>query len=175
MGINDRGDITGNVYTPIGRRAVIWPFGGTGALLPLLPGTVTSEAYAINARGDIVGYTADTGGAARAAFWPAGGTVVDIGTLPGGAYSQAFGVNDIGEVVGTFSAGHDQRAFIWNRRAGLQDLNTLIAPSTFVLTKAVGINSQGVIAALGYDPADAPAGVHLEAHEMPVRVFLLTR
>lgn len=174
MGLNDRGDITGDVYTPIGRRAVIWPFGGTGTLLPLLPGGVTSESYAINARGDVVGYTGDAGGRRRATLWPAGGMVVDIGTLPGGAYSQAFGSNDVGDVVGTSSTPAGEHAFIWNRSVGLQDLNTLVAPSTFVLTKAVGINNQGVIAALGYDSADAPAG-HVEAHEMPVRVFLLTR
>jgi hypothetical protein len=67
---------------------------------------------------------------------------------------------------------------LWTRGGGLQDLNSLIAPSPFVLTKAVGINDAGMILATG---RDAVAGhetgphTHVDEHDLPVRVFLLIR
>ena len=177
MRINDRGDIGGTVQTAAGKRAVFWPGRQAGSLLALPPGLVTSEAYGINARSDVVGYSADAGGARHATLWPAGGAAIDLGALPGGAFSQAFGTNDAGDVVGTSSTPDGEHAFLWNRSTGLQDLNSLVAPTSFVLTKGVGINNLGVIVALGFDPADVPAGGNHdhESHELPVRVFLLVR
>lgn len=171
--VNDRGDVTGIVVTAAGRRAVLWPGGGTGTLLALPTGGVKSEAFAINARGDVVGYSADAAGVRRAALWPLGGAVVDIGTLPGGNFSQAFGSNDAGAVVGSSTSSAGDRAFLWTPGGGLQDLNALVPPSQFVLTKAAGINNLGMIIAIGYGASTAPSHGHVETHELPVRVFLL--
>jgi probable HAF family extracellular repeat protein len=173
--INERGDVAGVASTAAGQRPILWPRGQPAVELMLLAGHATGEANAINARGDVVGYSANASGVRRAAFWPAnGGGVVDLGTLPGGNFSQAFGSNGAGDTVGTSNS----RAVLWARGGGIQDLNRLIAPSTFVLTKAVGINDSGNIIATGYD---VPAGhsaephTHEDEHDLPVRVFLLVR
>jgi probable HAF family extracellular repeat protein len=103
--------------------------------------------------------------------------VVDIGTLPGGDFSQAFGINDAGDVVGASGSSAGDRAFLWTRASGIRDLNSLIPPSPFVLTKAAGINNLGMIVATGYDdPAGHTSDGHIhETHELPIRVFLLIR
>jgi probable HAF family extracellular repeat protein len=176
FGINELGSIVGVRGSGAGRRAVLWPAGGAAQDLTLLANHTTSEALAINARGDAVGYSANAAGARRATLWPFNGPVVDLGTLPGGNFSQAFGVNDAGDVVGTSESSAGDRAFLWTRSTGLRDLNSLVPPSQFVLTKAAGINNLGMIVATGYDHAGASAEGHSEeTHELPIRVFLLVR
>src|SRR5688500_15355770 len=78
------------------------------ALVPVDLGTLNgfspgraSEARAINAGGDVVGWAEVTGPAypvPRAVLWR-GGQIVDLGTL-GGRISRAFGINTDGVVVG---------------------------------------------------------------------------
>lgn len=178
-GINTRGDVVGVVGTASNRRPVIWEHGRPARELMLPAGQTIGEAYAINARGDVVGYAADASGLQRATLWPANGGVVDLGTLPEGNFSQALGSNDAGDIVGAATSHGSSRAILWTGNGGMQDLNTLIpASSSFVLTRAVGINNAGVIVATGYDTAAAPAAAGergADAHELPVRVFLLLR
>jgi probable HAF family extracellular repeat protein len=180
-GINARGDVSGVVRVAGVQRPVLWQLGQAANELVLLAGHVTGEVNAINARGDAVGYSAPVSGARRATLWPSGsGLVVDLGTLPGGDFSQAFDSNDAGDVVGssTTESVEGSRAFLWTRSGGIQDLNALIPPSSFLLTKAVGINNLGMIIATGHDITGAKtsgAHSHDEAHDLPVRVFLLTR
>jgi probable HAF family extracellular repeat protein len=176
--INVRGDIVGVVNTAAGRRPVIWPMGGQVATeLMLLSGHVTGEAMAINNRGDTVGYSANAAALPRATLWPANGGVVDLGMLPGGTFSRALESNDAGVVVGAAGGDHESRAFVWTQAAGMQDLNTLITATDFVLTQAVGINNVGDIVATGHDAIahGQPGHAHVEAHDLPVRVFLLVR
>lgn len=177
-GINVRGDIVGVVNTAGGRRPAIWPMGGQVATELMLPsGHVTGEAMAINNRGDAVGYSANAAALPRATLWPVNGGVVDLGTLPGGTYSRALESNDAGVVVGAAGVGHESRAFVWTQADGMQNLNTLITQSNFVLTQAVGINNVGDIIATGHDAIahGQPGHAHVEAHDLPVRVFLLVR
>ena len=175
LGINDRDDAVGASDTGSGLHAILWPAGAAAQDLGTLRGDTTSEAVSVNARGDIVGYSADASGARRATLWQAAGGILDLGTLPGGDFSQALGINDRGDVVGMSTSNFGSRAFIWTSTAGLQDLNDLIAPSSFVLTQAAGINAAGVIVAIGRDAGDEAATIGHEPHEFPVRVFLLLR
>ena len=176
LGINERGDVVGAWNTGSGLRAILWPRGGPAQDLGTLPGHTTSEAVAVNARGDVVGYSADVTGARRATLWQAGGGSLDLGTLPGGDFSQAIGINDAGDIVGTSTSSVGSRAVIWTTN-GLQDLNDLIAPSSIVLTQAVGINPAGMVVAIGRDAGDEAGtdghGHGHEDHELPTRVFLL--
>ncbi len=173
LGINERGDVVGAWDTGSGLRAILWPRGGPAQDLGTPSGQPTSEAVAVNSRGDIVGYSADVTDTRRATLWQSGGGSLDLGTLPGGDFSQALGINDPGDIVGTSTSSSGSRAFIWTLNNGLQDLNGLIAPSSFALTQAVGINAGGMIVAIGRDAShEADAHAH-EDHELPVRVFLL--
>jgi len=174
MAINQRGDIVGVVDNGAGRRGMLWPGGGAAQELSMLAGYTTSEAASVNARGDAVGYSANPIGARRATLWPSGGGVVNLGTLPGGNFSQASGSNDVGVVVGISTSSSGSRAFIWTAATGMQDINSLIAPSPFVLTQAIGINNAGMIVAIGHDTGAASPDGH-EDHELPTKVFLLIR
>jgi probable HAF family extracellular repeat protein len=179
--INVRGDVVGVMRTTAARRPVAWPIGLQPRELMLLAGHVSGETFAVNTRGDAVGYSANVLGARRATSWPFAGGVVDLGTLPGGSFSQAFQGNDAGEIVGASNSSAGDRAFLWTLTGGMQDLNTLIPPSPFVLTKAVGINNVGMIIATGHDVTAGQTTrvtaehAHDEAHELPIRVFLLIR
>jgi probable HAF family extracellular repeat protein len=185
-GINERGDVAGVIDSTAGRRAVLWASGGAPQTLALLPGDTTSEAAGINGRGDVVGFSANAAGARHATLWPSGGAPVNLGILPGGNFSQAYGTNNQGDVVGTSASAAGGRAFLWTSAVGLQDLNTLIPPSPFVLTAAMGINNVGMIIAVGNDiehtdGLEAQHGGSHDGHdhhshrELPTRVFLLMR
>ena len=173
-----RGDIVGIANTSSGRKPVIWQGGTQPATeLMLLPGHVIGEALAINSRGDAVGYTAGPSALPRATLWSSTGAVHDLGSFALRGFSRALDINDAGTIVGAAGVDHGSRAFIWTRTGGMQDLNTLVAPGNFVLTQAVGINNVGDIVATGHDhvPHGQPGHTHAEAHDLPVRVFLLRR
>ena len=130
----------------------------------------------MNARGDIVGYSSDTTGARRATLWNAAGDIMDLGALPGGEFSQALGISNAGHIVGSSTSSLGSRACLWTPGEGLQDLNSLIAASSSVLTHATGINRAGVIVAFGHEAVSHDAQEehgHDDTHELPVRVFLL--
>ena len=88
----------------------------------------------------------------------------DLGTLPGDSMSMAYAVNLFGQVIGTSGSSTTEpefksvkygglmsievvgRPFIWTRRKGIQDLNSLIpSGSGWVLGTATGINVWGQI------------------------------
>ena len=66
--------------------------------LGFLEGGYGSEAYGINAAGQVVG-EADANGYMRAFLKDPGQPMQDLGDLGGGA-SRAWGINDAGQVVG---------------------------------------------------------------------------
>lgn len=182
-GINERGDIAGVTGTAANARATLWPGAQAPIELAPLAGYSTSEAYAINPGGDVVGYSANTTTAKRrATLWPWSGGLIDLGVLPGGDFSQALGSNAAGDIVGGSNSPAGARAVLWPRNGGIQDLNSLVPPSRFVLSNAVGINNAGNIIATGFEiPAGHTAGTaaggraHDETHELPLKVFLLIR
>lgn len=169
LAINNRSDVAGIVDNSGSQLAVVWRRAGPPQELDMLPDSIQSEPSGINATGTIVGFSQNLAGGRRATLWPANGGAIDLGTLPGGSFSQAFGINDRGDIVGTSGSNAGNRAFVWTAATGFRDVNSLIAPSPFILTAAVGINNAGMIIATGHD-----AGVEVhEEHEAPIRIFLL--
>jgi probable HAF family extracellular repeat protein len=172
VAISEAGDVVGTATTAAGVRALRWPMGGGVVQLGALPGDVESEVTATNNRGDAVGQSREPKRSQAVRWTPAGG-IQALGTLPGGAYSLANGVNQRGDVVGTAAGAHGPRAFLWTAASGMLDVNGLIpAGADFVLTEGVGVNDQGVIAALGHDAIGGQAG-GAHNHNLPVRAFLL--
>jgi probable HAF family extracellular repeat protein len=83
---------------------------------------LATQAYAVNARGQVVGSSAIAGGAIHAFSWTPAGGMADLGTL-GGTVSAARAVNARGQVVGssTSARGADLHAVLWSPRPTNKD------------------------------------------------------
>ncbi|MBL8279552.1 MAG: hypothetical protein JNL93_22995 [Pelomonas sp.] len=151
--INTGGAVAGSARTGIGAyHAVLWSQGGTPQSLGSLGGS--SFAQALNDRGQVAGSAevATAAGTVQRAFvWSAGSGMVAIGSLHHG--SVALGINDAGQAVGfgfdtSYSA--PSGAFLWTERAGLLDINTLIARDAGQrVLKATAINAWGQVVGAG--------------------------
>lgn len=138
--VNSAGQIVGYVGPSNQTQAFLYNNGST-TVLPSLPGGMDSGAYAINATGEIVGYSAIAGNSNYHAVLYVNGTPNDLGTLPGDANSFAYGINDSGEVVG-FSQNDSgvYQAFVYSN--GIMDgLGSL----GLGCSQAYGINDSGWI------------------------------
>lgn len=103
-------------------------------------GGVWSQAFGINDRGQVVGYSDTAGNAASHAFLYSGSTMADLGTL-GGKYSRATGTNNSGQVVGGSSNTDNLfRAFLYSGST-MVDLGTLGGG----YSAASGINDRGQV------------------------------
>ena len=113
-------------------------------------GGAGSEAYGINANGQVVGVSDLPGDAVQHAFLYSGGTMTDLGTLPGKTLSAANGINDLGQIVGTsysYSNGEEvgDRAFLYSAGV-MSDLGTLGG----LVSWGTGIDDSGRIVGQSY-------------------------
>jgi hypothetical protein len=187
------GIVTGNseVDAMIPTHAFRWTgtrgeFGGNSSALELdatpvledlgvLPGGIYSQPYAMNAAGDLVGYSdfdQVAGGVVRynpynfhGVYWAATtnspqslGSLGAVG-LGSRGYSYAFAVNDREQIVGTSLRPQDgaSAAVLWQRNHNTNgepfwetnDLNLRVIGDNWFVLSAVGINNNGVILASG--------------------------
>ncbi len=121
-----------------------------GATQPTDLGTLGggySEAFAVNASGQVVGTSATASDERHAFLWTAERGMRDLGTL-GGSSSTARDINQRGEVVGWSEASDGQdHAFIWSAKDGMRDLGALGRPRSY----AYSINDRGQV--VGYTAA----------------------
>ena len=134
-----------------------------------------SNAFGINAQGDIVGASSVAFGASdcHAVMW-VHGKIVDLGAAAPSSWGQtaALGVNDAGDAVG-FAGGNDEidgdglgaepgaRAVMWHRGVAV-DLNAAV-PSGWRLSVAHDVNNRGEIVGSGFTAGDPiPHGFMLE-------------
>ncbi len=126
--INDHGEVVGSADTSDGFtfHAYLWTAADGLQDLGTLGGDyIKSEAFAINARHQVVGSGLDFLDNSLAFLWTRTGGMQCLGTL-GGATSGAYGINSAGQVVGS-AADFDgnTHAFLWAEGQGMQDLGTL--------------------------------------------------
>lgn len=127
--INDAGQVTGVSELSWGYHAFRWE-NGVMTDLGALDGGI-SKPWAINAHGDICGYSTVADGSARAVLWR-GNTLIDLGMLPGGISAMAMDVNDAGQVVGIVNyPDNTTRAFLWENGV-MTDLGTLGGRRSYV-------------------------------------------
>ncbi|MFO0829578.1 MAG: hypothetical protein U0572_15675 [Phycisphaerales bacterium] len=142
--------------------------GGVTIDLGKPPGTLASEAKAINDRKDACGSCrrpADGyfGQNRHALLWTQGRTI-EIGVLPDFTRSEARALNNRRIVVGR--CWNDpplfgSRAFVW-RDGRLRAINDLLVPGTHIdVTEANGVNESGQIVGSGLDGNGDPIAVLL--------------
>ena len=190
LGINDNGQISGNVdgdsYYGSG-QACIWNIeypseSETVVEIKRLvtPDGFSSRATAINNSGTAAGYIGRIFPirTMQAVVWKSDNSLTHLRSL-GGDKAEAMSINDRGEVVGWSETGEmhslstpQRHAFIWNRERGLIDLNDLIIRdgSLRTLEYAKDINENGQIIASGRKENLWSSAYLLTPCEMPYKL-----
>lgn len=144
--INDQGQIAGRAFTPRGdldwaswpSHAFLWQK-GVMRDLGVPQGCLTSRAYGINAKGQVVGWALSTDAHAHAFLWR-DGTMSDLGKLSGKKLSRATSINDAGQIAGDAgNAADNVHALVWTGTQPL-DIGTLPACT---YRRAIAINNVG--------------------------------
>lgn len=151
--INDAGLIVGTAFLHNDQVPVQWR-GFKPSELKTIGGD-SGEAYAVNAYGQIAGYSSTTNNQeAHATLWKKDGKPIDLGTL-GGTLSIARGINDAGDVVGysRIAGSDDDYATLW-KNGKAYNLGTLGGTQSH----AEAINNKGQI--VGYRDIGSDANRH---------------
>jgi hypothetical protein len=135
--INDVGAIVGVNKD----HAVLWQVGK-----PIELSSTISEAMGISGNGTIVGFYTDGKGQQAPCIFT-GGSVRPLDTKYG-LQGIAYACNNNGQVVGSW--GPYGRAFIWDEKKGIRDLNTLVDEPEWDLRAAYDINDKGEIVGWGW-------------------------
>jgi uncharacterized membrane protein len=153
--MNARGEAIGNAYDDQGHyHAVAWS--DVSGVQPIGPTGKFSTAVAINASGHAVVQ------AFSETLLYADGALTPLALSP--RYpSKPLALSDCDVIVGAYGPFSDaDRAFIWDRQAGFQDLNDVLGSgSGWKLEYATGINSHGVIVGSGEFHGEDDAGFML--------------
>ena len=153
-GINNRGQITGNLYDEAGRyRAFLWD--SVHGVQHLGPSGGYSSAIAINNAGHVLLQEPE-----RGVFVYRSPEMIVRLTIPDQQPAEGRAINDADQVVGAFGPYFDaDHAFLWSEKEGFRDLNDLIpAKSGWKLQVATGINDGGEIVGFGDHHGKGDAG-----------------
>ncbi|MCH7904503.1 MAG: hypothetical protein IH944_08045 [Armatimonadetes bacterium] len=148
--VSDSGVMVGWSETAGGQtRAARWTQGVVVDLGSLA--NSDSVARAVNSIGQVAGESVDGVGQTRAFLFHIG--QMKALALPVGATgNSAYGLSDSGVVVGSAVLGGTETAYAWYPGNQVVDLNALsVLPAGFTLTRAVGIDDDARIVAIGFN------------------------
>jgi probable HAF family extracellular repeat protein len=146
-GVNSTAEVTGAAGAGAVSEVFFYSNGSMTNLGTL--GGASGIGNAINASGQVAGYSQDAGGTYRA-FLSSGSNLLDIGDLGGGS-AVAYGINDLGQVVGSaVTAKGENHPFVY-RNGRMIDLGTLGSSNNDWWNVASGINNSGVVTGTSYD------------------------
>jgi probable HAF family extracellular repeat protein len=135
-GINDAGQVVGGVSRTSGRNApFLWEEPGPMRDFTNSPPDQYVRALDINDLGEI------SGNAATAQVWRTDGTVVDRSPQ----YLETYGMNERGLVVGYSRVSDDDRASVWDRRAGTVRLLADVGGPQTDFSYAEAVNDAGQV------------------------------
>jgi len=126
--------------------------------LGVLPGDSSSVAWAINASGDVVGWSNGPAGT-RAFLYTTYGGMVALPARPDRPRTVARDINDAGVIVGSANSGGTDlgHAVVWSG-GSVQDIGTL---GTGSFSEAWGVNNLGQVVGWSYtNGASGLSGVH---------------
>lgn len=159
--INDSGEISGTFYFDGNmHHAFIYSGGVRIDLGAILPGGAYSAARALNAWGEVTGYSIT--GTGYHAFLYSNGAMHDLGDLGTNLPTMGVSINRWSQVVGTIGARinrfvpppgfSDQRAFLYS--GTMHELNEqILPPNDTILRYGKAINDRGQIACDGVNAA----------------------
>jgi probable HAF family extracellular repeat protein len=144
--VSGNGEIVGQSNDGPNRqaKAVRWTVDGAIAMLRTQPGSVFSNALAVNDRGQVVGFDNS-----QAVLWT-NGREITLGSF-GDDPNLALGINDDGDVVGSSAEAEGRmRAFLWTKGKLINLNHEIPEGSGWVLLSAFRINKYGEILAHGF-------------------------
>ncbi|HAR46341.1 MAG TPA: hypothetical protein DCS05_09290 [Nitrospiraceae bacterium] len=138
--INDAGTVLLQVYfAPPYTSSTVDRF-GTLRLVEMPTAPTGTRGYAINASGEVAGWTADW----QAFTWSPANGGRRLGVLPGDVWSIGYAINNRGDVAG-ISVGGPTKAMFWSEAAGMQGLPDLSGGIGWYYSCAWGVNDLGQI------------------------------
>jgi probable HAF family extracellular repeat protein len=141
-------------------EAVLWGPNGQIRELHPYPGDTVGFAFGINDNGQIAGSSGLCSNTAvppspngrHAVLWEKDGSPTDLGNLGGTMFNIASSVNNQGEVVGSSqSTDGTIHAFLWTKRAGIEDLGAFPGAVVTVAPCCNTINNRGEVVGFSID------------------------
>ncbi|MDR2981969.1 MAG: hypothetical protein LBV12_06940 [Puniceicoccales bacterium] len=124
LSINEDGEVMGFYLAKSPPRGFLWTQETGMQDIGTLGGTMTMP-FAMNDKGQIVGYSSTAAGNSHAFLWTKESGMQNLDTLSG-LRSLASAINNKGQIAGHLYLGNDQtHAFFWSRENGIQDIGTL--------------------------------------------------
>jgi probable HAF family extracellular repeat protein len=159
-GLNDVGQVVGfseRARLDLHANAFLWSKSSGMIDLGTLPGALYSRNPSINNRGVVAGTSGGIPTPPDRVFrWTAASGMEDLGafTTGEGSFSVAAGISNSGLIIGeSATATPGYHAFVWSRRSGLIDIDTLGNYSSY----PVAINSRGQVAGNFASSPSAPS------------------
>jgi probable HAF family extracellular repeat protein len=132
---------TGPGLYDVARRGFVWENGVMTDVGDLPGGDDESRAVAINASGQVVGFSAAAAGR-RPFLWESGAGILDLSLEPGSPlFFEASDINDAGQVVGQCSGLTPTRACVWESGNPIVDLGVVDPPNTFSVPEAINASA----------------------------------
>ncbi|UEC01666.1 PEP-CTERM sorting domain-containing protein [Burkholderia vietnamiensis] len=147
--VSNSGYVVGLIMSDNGYEAAWFDFPHSNVVTLGGLGGANSAAEAVNDWGLAAGFADLASGDTQATIFNlATGTAQGLGTL-GGQMSYAYGINNLGQVVGLAeTATGAEHYFLWDAQHGMQDLQSLIDPSSgWQISGVSDINNVGQIMA----------------------------
>lgn len=139
ISINNAGQVAGSAQLGSVPRAFRWTAEGGVADLGVLTGDEMSEAFSIDADGNVYGTSVSASDRVEQVFrWSPDSGMTVLGLPPGSGPNAA---NDSGQIAGSYWTGTEYHAFFWDPVSGFVDLGTLGGQSSH----AYDINSLGQV------------------------------